>query len=475
MPRLDGLGVARHLRALGDRTPILMLTARHEISNRVEGLDAGADDYLVKPFALEELLARVRALLRRRGSGDGAHVLRLADLTVNAGTRQVHRGDREVHMTKTEFDLLELLLVNRRIVLSRDVIMDRIWGYNFETSSNPLEVYIGYVRRKLEAGGETPSGPHRARGRLRGQGTMSLRWRWATGLGLVAALAIGLITLAAVFSVEQRLRGAMDQDLRERAARVHELTEGLFNQGRERRGVPLPRVVNYDAILQAFDRDGNVLLRVGPEGVTPPVDDSDLEVIAGDSPALLRDVRIGVTPYRMITARALVRDGAQRTVVAIQILTDQSRLQSNLAALTGQLFLIGAIGVLLVALTGWIMASRAVRPISDLTGAAERVASTDDLDAVERVDTSAPAEIGRLATAFQSMLDSLRASRREQQRLVSDAGHEFRDADHGPEDQPGSHPPSWQPARGGGTDRADRGGAAGSPTSWPGWPPSWWT
>ena len=163
MPRLDGLGVARHLRALGDRTPILMLTARHEISNRVEGLDAGADDYLVKPFALEELLARVRALLRRGGTSDGAHVLRLADLTVNAGTRQVHRGDREVYLTKTEFDLLELLLVNRRIVLSRDVIMDRIWGYNFETSSNPLEVYIGYVRRKLEAGGE-PRLVHTVRG-----------------------------------------------------------------------------------------------------------------------------------------------------------------------------------------------------------------------------------------------------------------------------------------------------------------------
>ena len=255
---------------------------------------------------------------------------------------------------------------------------------------------------------------------------MSLRWRWATGLGLVAALAIGLITLAAVFSVERRLRGALDQDLRERASRVHELAEGLFRQGPERRGILLPRVVDYDAILQAFDRDGTVLLRVGPEGVTPPVDPADLEVITGSSPALVRDVRIGDTLYRMITFRALVRDGPQRTDMAFQILTDQSRLRSNLAALTGQLFLIGAIGVLLVALTGWIMASRAVSPITDLTRAAERVAATDGLDAVKRVDTSAPAEIGRLATAFQSMLDSLRASHREQQRLVSDAGHEFR-------------------------------------------------
>ena len=255
---------------------------------------------------------------------------------------------------------------------------------------------------------------------------MSLRWRWATGLGLVAALAIGLITVAAVFAVEQRLRGAMDQDLRERASFVHERTEGLFSQGRERRGLLLPRVVDYDAILQVFNRDGTVLLRVGPEGVAPPVDDADLDVIAGDSPAILRDVRIGPTLYRMITVRALVRDGPQSAEVAVQILIDQSRVQSNLAALTGRLFLIGAIGVLLVALTGWIMASRAVRPISDLAGAAEQVASTDDLESVEQIDTSAPAEIGRLATAFQSMLDSLRTSRREQQRLVSDAGHEFR-------------------------------------------------
>ncbi len=163
MPRLDGLGMARHLRALGNRTPILMLTARHDVSDRVDGLDAGADDYLVKPFALDELLARIRALLRRSGASDSDDTLQLADLTLNPATRQVHRGDREVQLTKTEFDLLELLLVNSRIVLSRDVIMDRIWGYSFETSSNPLEVYIGYVRRKLEAGGE-PRLVHTVRG-----------------------------------------------------------------------------------------------------------------------------------------------------------------------------------------------------------------------------------------------------------------------------------------------------------------------
>ena len=131
-----------------------MLTARHEVAHRVAGLDAGADDYLVKPFALEELLARIRALLRRGGISGQSDQLHLADLCLDPASRRVFRGILEVELTKTEFDLLELLMFNTRIVLSRDLIMDRIWGYDFETSSNPLEVYIGYLRRKLEAQGE---------------------------------------------------------------------------------------------------------------------------------------------------------------------------------------------------------------------------------------------------------------------------------------------------------------------------------
>ena len=163
MPRLDGLEVARRVRARGDTTPILMLTARHEVSSRVDGLDAGADDYLVKPFALDELLARIRALLRRSGLSGQGNRLRLADLSLDPAARRVFRRSREIILTKTEFDLLELLLFNVRIVLSRGVIMDRIWGYDFETSSNPLEVYIGYLRRKLEAAGE-PRLIHTVRG-----------------------------------------------------------------------------------------------------------------------------------------------------------------------------------------------------------------------------------------------------------------------------------------------------------------------
>ena len=155
MPRLDGLEVCRRLREHGDRTPILVLTAKHRLSERVAGLDAGADDYLVKPFALEELLARVRALLRRAApedDGDGPYVLE--DLSLDPTSRVVRRAGREIHLTRTEFSLLELLLANAGQVLTRELIMDRIWGYDFTTSSNSLDVYIGYLRRKTEAEGE---------------------------------------------------------------------------------------------------------------------------------------------------------------------------------------------------------------------------------------------------------------------------------------------------------------------------------
>ncbi len=161
MPVLDGLETARKLRRQGNSTPILMLTARHEVSDRVAGLDAGADDYLVKPFALEELLARLRALLRRSAGGD--EMLSFGDLTLDPGTREVRRGDRPIELTRTEFLLLELFLRNPRQVLTRDVIFDRVWGYDFGPASNSLEVYVGYLRRKTEADGE-PRLIHTVRG-----------------------------------------------------------------------------------------------------------------------------------------------------------------------------------------------------------------------------------------------------------------------------------------------------------------------
>jgi two-component system response regulator MprA len=164
MPRLDGLETCRRLRAAGEELPVLMLTARDAVSDRVAGLDAGADDYLPKPFALEELLARLRALLRRTSRGGEAdEVLRFADLTVQPATREVTRGDRQVRLTRTEFALLELLIRHPRQVLTRSRILEEVWGYDFPTTENSLEVYIGYLRRKTEAEGE-PRLIHTVRG-----------------------------------------------------------------------------------------------------------------------------------------------------------------------------------------------------------------------------------------------------------------------------------------------------------------------
>jgi len=153
MPGIDGLEVSRMVRASGLRTPILMLTARDQVSDRVAGLDAGADDYLVKPFALEELFARLRALLRRMAPEDG-DVLRYADLELDPVAHEARRSGRQLELTRTEFLLLELFLRNPRRVLTRDVIFDRVWGYDFGPTSNSLEVYVGYLRRKTEAAGE---------------------------------------------------------------------------------------------------------------------------------------------------------------------------------------------------------------------------------------------------------------------------------------------------------------------------------
>jgi len=154
MPEVDGLAACRRLRAEGNRVPVLMLTARAGIGDRVDGLDAGADDYLVKPFALEELLARIRALLRRGGQERGEEALRFADIELDPATREVRRNGRFVELTRTEFNLLELFLRNPRQVLTRSLIFERVWGYDFGPTSNALDVYIGYLRRKTEAGGE---------------------------------------------------------------------------------------------------------------------------------------------------------------------------------------------------------------------------------------------------------------------------------------------------------------------------------
>ncbi len=163
MPRLDGIATCRALRATGNDLPILVLTARDAVADRVTGLDAGADDYLSKPFSLDELLARLRALLRRSTPGTDVSELSYADLTLDPRTREVQRGKRQISLTRTEFALLELLLRHPRQVLARTQILEEVWGFDFPTSANSLEVYVGYLRRKTEADGE-PRLLHTVRG-----------------------------------------------------------------------------------------------------------------------------------------------------------------------------------------------------------------------------------------------------------------------------------------------------------------------
>jgi two-component system, OmpR family, response regulator MprA len=163
MPELDGLEVCRRMRDTGDRTPVLMLTARDEVGDKVAGLEAGADDYLAKPFALVELLARLRALLRRSGWADQREVLRFDDLELDPHAHEVRRGARLVELTRTEYLLLEMFMHHPRQVLTRSQIFDNVWGYDFGPASNSLEVYVGYLRRKTEAAGE-PRLLHTVRG-----------------------------------------------------------------------------------------------------------------------------------------------------------------------------------------------------------------------------------------------------------------------------------------------------------------------
>jgi two-component system, OmpR family, response regulator MprA len=157
MPRLDGIETTRALRSVGNHVPILVLTARDAVGDRVEGLDAGADDYLTKPFALQELLARLRALLRRAVPVEGtdAEVLAFSDVTMDLGSREVTRAGRDIALTRTEFTLLEMFLRRPRRVLERSFILEEVWGYDFPTTANSLEVYVGYLRRKTEAEGES--------------------------------------------------------------------------------------------------------------------------------------------------------------------------------------------------------------------------------------------------------------------------------------------------------------------------------
>ena len=224
LPRLDGVEVCRRLRDDGD-VPILILTARDALEARVEGLDSGADDYLVKPFERDELLARLRALLRRRPPRGSAFLV-VGDLRLNPDTREVLRGERELELTAREFELLEHLMRNERIVVSRQALLDEVWGYHPFAETNTVDVFISNLRRKLEAGRRAARAAHGARRRLRAEGRMRTRLPVRFKLAVVtAALTFGILCVFAVVIgavAEQRIRAGFDDDLRATVADVRQ-------------------------------------------------------------------------------------------------------------------------------------------------------------------------------------------------------------------------------------------------------------
>ena len=220
MPGLDGLDVTRRLRRQGNRVPILLLTARDAVGDRVEGLDAGADDYLPKPYDLEELLARLRALLRRSKPEEPGDVLRFADLTLDLGSMDARRGGRRFELTTTEAHLLELFMRNPRQVLPRSLIYERVWGYDFSHSSNALDVYVGYLRRKTEAEERAAPHPHRARHRLRAARAVTLRARLTLVAAGVVAVVVALASATTYFVMRHELEAQLDGSLRSTAHSV---------------------------------------------------------------------------------------------------------------------------------------------------------------------------------------------------------------------------------------------------------------
>ena len=280
MPRMDGLEVARELRARGDRLPILMLTARDSVGDRVAGLDAGADDYLVKPFALEELLARLRALLRRSSDVPETGPLQFGDLWLDPDTRLVRRGEREIETTRTEYLLLELFLRNPRRVLTRSTIFEAVWGYDFGYASNSLDVYIGYLRRKTEAGGRAAPDPHQARRRLRPPRVMSFRARLMLLVAAAVAVAVGVACLATYVVVRDRLTSDADATLASRVQGFQTLTHRGGPPGFFPRQPQGPLFADQGVFWQIVSTRGAGETTSGPYSVNRPRFEADVLPVA---------------------------------------------------------------------------------------------------------------------------------------------------------------------------------------------------
>ncbi len=468
MPRMDGLEVCRRLREGGDTTPVLMLTARGEVDDRVAGLDAGADDYLVKPFALRELLARVRALLRRAGEDESgpAEILEFEDLRLDLRAHEAWRGERMLQLTRTEFLLLELFMRHPRQVLSRSVIFEQVWGYDFGSSSNSLGVYMGYLQAQDRDGRGVTAAAHRARRRLRAaHAPMSFRRRITLVSAAAVAVAVMLASLLTYVLTSNQLHSQVDTQLSNRGREAGRLVRFLGPNGRpvgtarERAELRIaageglepassaskpirksststgrttpgnlfgrlpPNPDQVRGYQQVVDAGGKVLLRSAP-GVSIPVNSQTRSLAVSGGRSFYRDVHVAGIHMRVLAEPF----GSGRAVQLALPLTEVDSLLSRLRLI---LVLLDIGGVALAALLGRLVAGAAVQPLRRLTEAAEHVAVTRDLS--RRIEPVGEDEIGRLAGNFNAMLDALDrsvsaldASVHAQRQLVADASHELR-------------------------------------------------
>ena len=407
MPPPDGLEVCRRLRAADNTIPILMLTAKREVSDRVAGLDAGADDYLAKPFALDELLARLRALLRRVPNVEGR--LEYADVVVDPSAHLAWRAGARLTLTRTEFALLELFLRSPERVLSRSAILVEVWGFDFGPTSNSLEVYVGYLRRKMEESGRATAHPHGARRRLRPPEravTLSRRVVLATSAAMGAVIV--LLSVFTYLLVKRELYSRVDVTLRDRATELAPTVEAGRASFRE-------IIVAPGEYVQMLSANG--------QSVRPPYQVTRLpsgraeRAIAAGSGSLTETTTIGGERARVFTTH--VGRG-----VALQVTRPLADDDATLSRLRLILAIVAVCAVLLAVLIGGWIAERALAPVRRLTKTAEEVARTRDLSI--RLDEDGHDEVSRLGAAFNQMLVALDRSLTAQRQLVADASHEFR-------------------------------------------------
>ena len=433
--------MCRRLRAAGDDTPVLMLTARDAINDRVQGLDAGADDYLVKPFALAELLARLRALLRRRPEEAG-EVLRFADLSLDPVTREATAGDRPFTLTRIEFDLLELLLRHPRQVLTRELILDRVWGYTFDSGTNSLAVYVGYLRRKTEARRRAPADPHGPGCRATSSASPNRAHRAdgagrdlpdPPGAGRHAAVLVVVVlgSLATYMVAYNSLVGSVDVTLRapRPTASTHRQRQPsvpIIQNGCGRRRARATRWCGAGGTT--FNPNDPMVLPVTADGQDLGRQPGARRRTASSRPppATASPSARSWSPCHPAspTATATPATGSSRRGGALQLTAPLTGVNHELRHLAVALWLIVLVGVALAVLLGLGVGRTVLRPLNNLTGPSRSWPRPPTSPAGST--RAAPTSSGRLRRAFNRLLAALDSSRESQRQLVLDASHELR-------------------------------------------------